>query len=176
MLKYFLTFFLFLSSPASSQEAPQQSPAQTETEKKQPPYSTSSQETPQQSSFQIKTEKKQPPFFEDEFLKNEKNGSRFYQEFLKMIFLLILIIGLLFLVLLILKKFLYNREQKMNIQNRIKILEQRAISSKSTLYLLKVDDISLLIAESPAGVHSLTELHSSHRSFEEVLDKKRESS
>ncbi len=95
-------------------------------------------------------------YFEDLQKEEPANGIKFYKQFINMLFFLALILGALFLVLLFFKRLLLTQSNKINELSRIKIVEQRSLSSKSTLYLLEMGGQTLLVAESPAGVTLLT--------------------
>ena len=85
-----------------------------------------------------------------------EEGSKFFQMFGKMIVSLAILLGLLFLVLLIFKRFLYTQAQKANDSSLIKIIEQRPLSQKATLHLLEIKGKKVLIAETAAGVTLLS--------------------
>jgi flagellar biogenesis protein FliO len=102
-----------------------------------------------------------PPLFCDEKPTNhlqqlEKEepakDSKFYETFIKMLYSLALLIGALFLVLLIFKRFLLKQTQKVNEQSQIKIIEQRALSPKTSLFLLELGGQRILISESHSGI------------------------
>lgn len=98
-----------------------------------------------------------PNYLEEEMAKGaEYNSTRYFKEFLNMVFLLGLIIATLFLILHFFKRYMHTRTQQMNEQSDIKLVEQRALSAKSSLYVIEFAGQTLLIAESPAGVQLLT--------------------
>ena len=113
-------------------------------------------------SFPVQDQDKLPPFnpFEEGQDQNTEitNNSRFMAEFMKMLFFLGIIIAFMIIGSWFLKKMINTRLQQTNQQSSIQVIEQRALSSKSTLYLLNVEGQEILIAESPAGVVSLGQM------------------
>lgn len=83
---------------------------------------------------------------------------QFQDKFFRMLYLLALLIGLMVASSWFLKKIMHKRAESLNISGNIKVLESRALSSKSTIYLLDVNGKGLLVAESHSGVHPLGEV------------------
>lgn len=114
------------------------------------------------------------PFpFED--IKNEQHKpgeDRFISDFMNMLASLGLIIALIFIVSWFLKRFLNTRIQQMNTTSAIKIVERRALTPKSSIYLLEVNDRTMVIAESTNGVTLLSNLHMREQGFSNVLKDK----
>ena len=81
----------------------------------------------------------------------------YWQEFIHMIITLGLILALVILVVWFLKKFMRNRLYQSSRQNQIQILEKRALSTKSALYLIEVSGKKILISESHSGIQCLSE-------------------
>jgi flagellar biogenesis protein FliO len=79
----------------------------------------------------------------------------FNREMLKMLGALGAIIGLLFLTIYILKKVSTQRAFKAHRNASMEILERRALSPKSTLYLVEVEGKKTLIAESSVQITPL---------------------
>lgn len=108
------------------------------------------------------TQAPQPPFeFESEedkelFLKALENDTTeanpFMDEFLHMLFLLGLLIAFLILVVWVMKRLAQTRVQQANISSSIKILEQRSLSQKSTLYHIAFEEKQFIIGESANGI------------------------
>lgn len=104
-------------------------------------------------------EKRGPEYYQELLeMKEPVKESRFFKEFLNMLGALALVLGVLFLVLLFFKRFLNLQSQKANEQSQIKIIEQRALTPKTSLYLLDMGGQKLLIADSPAGVTLLSKV------------------
>lgn len=112
------------------------------------PLASFAEETPKGKDYYLEELQKAEPL----------NGSRFYKEFLNMLFALALILGVLFVVLLFFKKLVHTQSLKRNELSQIKVIEQRPLSPKSSLYLLELGGQTLLIAESPAGVSLLAKV------------------
>lgn len=80
------------------------------------------------------------------------------KEFLKMSFSLILLLTFLFITVWLFKKFLKSKGNIFNKSSLIKILDKKSLTQKSSLYIVKVANKLLIIAESPAGIQYLSEL------------------
>ena len=118
-----------------------------------------SKEAPPFPSEQLSKEKMlRTPSFEEKEDDTILNNSRFTGEFMKMLFFLGLIVAFMLIGSYFLKKMIHTRVQQVNQDSAVKVIEQRALSSKTTLYLLNVNDQEILIAESPSGVVSLGQL------------------
>ncbi len=119
-----------------------------------------------------------PAYFLEELEKTEEEGegSRFFREFVNMMITLGFIIGVLFLLLWVFKRMLHTRSQQLNVQSHIKILEQRSLTNKTTLFLLEIDEQNILIAESASGITHLTEYNrpETPSSFENLMTEKQQ--
>jgi flagellar biosynthetic protein FliO len=80
----------------------------------------------------------------------------FVSEFIRMLSLLGIMIGVLLLLAWALKRIMNSRMEQMNESSNIRILERRALAPKSAVYLLEVEGTKMVVAESPAGIHHLT--------------------
>lgn len=111
------------------------------------------------------------------------NNDKFYTEFLNMLATLGLLIGVILIAAWFLKRFLNTRMEQINTVSSIKIVERRALSPKSALYLLEVNDQSILIAESQNGVTFLSRFSPENppsdeitpeppKSFTQILERK----
>ena len=99
----------------------------------------------------------QPPFpFEIEKPAVGPSEDHFYYNLMQMLTSLGLLIALVLFVSYFLKKMLNTRVQQMNEHSVIKILERRALSPKTTIYLLDIQDKGIIIAESLNGVTLLS--------------------
>ena len=78
--------------------------------------------------------------------------------FLKMILILICILAVVIGVFILFKKFSGTRMQMSNHTRSIKILEKRAISPKSMLYLVEIGGQKLLLAESQLEIRNVSNL------------------
>jgi flagellar biogenesis protein FliO len=98
---------------------------------------------------------------------------RFYHEFLKMLAILGFILVLLFAVSWFLKRVLNVRVQQINATSPIKIVERRALSPKTAVYVIEVFDKQFAFAESHNALAVLGEVHEKGepkgRSFDEVM-------
>lgn len=84
-----------------------------------------------------------------------KGDDRFMTEFLNMLTTLGLVIAVILTLTWFLKRMLNTRIQQINEQSDIKILERRALTPKSTVYLLEIKGKGFIIAESHNGITSL---------------------
>jgi len=96
--------------------------------------------------------KPEPPMYSDEgsFTDYSYGG-----DFVKMLFVLGLIVFLLIACAWFLKRFMATRVEQMNKSNAIKILERRTLSQKALLYLVEVHGKQILIGESASGINCL---------------------
>ncbi len=81
----------------------------------------------------------------------------FGQELAKMLFVLAGIIALLILTVYLLKKFSNQRLVRLNRSTDIEILERRAISPKTTLFIIKAKGRKILFAESHLKIQTIAE-------------------
>lgn len=72
----------------------------------------------------------------------------------KTIFMVIGLIGIVFLTIYVLKRFATNRTMQVNQIKHIKIIERRSISPKTALYLVQIGDKRMLLSESQLEVRS----------------------
>ncbi|MEI8301565.1 MAG: flagellar biosynthetic protein FliO [Chlamydiota bacterium] len=84
--------------------------------------------------------------------------SSYESAFLKMILVLVGILVFVFIVFFLFKKFSSSRMQQSNHTRTIKILEKRAISPKSMLYLIEIGGQKILIAESQLEIRPISNL------------------
>lgn len=80
------------------------------------------------------------------------------KEFLKMSFSLILLLAFLFITVWLFKKFLKSKGNIFSKSSLIKILDKKSLTQKSSLYIVKIANKFLIIAESPSGIQYLSEL------------------
>lgn len=94
------------------------------------------------------------PVIQDEpdIMKKAEEPDNFQAKFMKMLFILALLIGFMILASMMLKRMTRQRVLNMNTQSNIKVIETRYLSPRSTLFLLEIEGKELLIAESHAGV------------------------
>jgi len=120
-------------------------------------------------SFAIETSNKQVPDFsppkdmsgpvfplEEVIGKPSPETNRFLDEFVNMVATLGLIISLILIIAWFLKRMLNTRQEKENITSIIKVLERRSLSPKSALYLIEIENKTVVIAESMNGITHLT--------------------
>lgn len=82
---------------------------------------------------------------------------QFYGQFFKMLFMLGIIIVFLLALTWFFKRFMNTRMEQINAASAIQIVERRAISTKTILYVLDISGRKVLVAESPNGVTAMTE-------------------
>ncbi|HEU64098.1 MAG TPA: hypothetical protein ENH96_01740 [Chlamydiae bacterium] len=78
--------------------------------------------------------------------------------FFKMLLILIALIALIFLTFWIFRRLMRMRLTQANLTKNIKILEKRAISPKSLLYIVEINGKKILISESNLEVRKIKEL------------------
>lgn len=83
----------------------------------------------------------------------------YWGQFVNMLLTLGFILLLIFVSVYVLKRLMRSRIQHLNRSTGIKILERRSINSKCCLYLIDVLGKGVVIAETPAGIQVVTELH-----------------
>lgn len=79
----------------------------------------------------------------------------FQSAFFKMLLMLVGIIALLVLTFIIFRKLMHGKMLASNQNNVIKIIEKRALSPKSMLYLVEIGEDTVLVAESHLEVRAL---------------------
>lgn len=98
------------------------------------------------------------PFFDEEKKAVPNNDEAFSAAFLNMLGTLALLVCFMFFASWMLKRMLASRSQQLNTTSDIKILEQRSLSHKTSLYVVEIQGKVLALAESPNGVKVLTTL------------------
>jgi len=78
--------------------------------------------------------------------------------FFKMFFILIALLVLIFLTFWLFKRFTHMRLHQSNLTKNIKILEKRAISPKSMLYLIEIEGKKVVITESNLEIRKIKEI------------------
>lgn len=84
----------------------------------------------------------------------------FQMKFMNMLFVLGLLIAFMLLASWMLKRMTRSRQEQLNASSSIKILESRSISAKTNIYVIEVQDQTLVIAESANGVQHIATLNS----------------
>lgn len=87
----------------------------------------------------------------------EKHNERFYTEFLNMLATLGLVIAVILMAAWFLRRLLNTRLEQINTTSIIKIVERRALSSKTAVYLLEIYDKVIAVAETQSGITQLGE-------------------
>lgn len=151
MTKQFTLFFICLVFSLFSQPPTQE-----------PSYNASQMETPQPQA-----PLSPPPFQEDSFTKPVE-GRDFMWEFVNMLITLGFVIVLLFALMWFLRRIVNNRMNQMNTSSHVKILETRALSSKTVIYLLEIQGTGIAIAESHNGITRLSQFDLNIYSQEEA--------
>lgn len=93
------------------------------------------------------------PFPEEEV---RSDDGHFTMQLLQMFMMLGLLLGLLIFVSWFLKRMMANRIMQVNDTSAIKLLEQRAVSTKTTVYALDIEGKTYIFAE---NAHTLTPLY-----------------
>lgn len=88
----------------------------------------------------------------------ESHTSSYESAFYKMLFVLLGIIVLVFLLFFLFRKLSNSRMNQSNQFRSIKILEKRAISPKSMLYLVEIGGQKILLAESQLEIRNVSNL------------------
>jgi len=88
----------------------------------------------------------------------ESSQYNFGREFLNMILNLGLIIAIVIAATWAVKRMSKTRLSKANHASIIKILEKRALTPKSAIYLVEIGGKTIVVGESTAGLHALAEL------------------
>ncbi len=110
------------------------------------PTPADQKESPPQSSLELQADPSQaPPLITEDY------GQAFFKMLLTLFGLLILII----LTIWVLKRLSHGKLGGINKGKTIQILEKRAISAKSALYLIEVEGTRLVVAESQLEVRPL---------------------
>jgi flagellar protein FliO/FliZ len=91
-------------------------------------------------------------FNSDPILKEPDN---FQGKFFNMLLVLGLLIGFMILASSMLKRLNQSRLQQVNQTSAIKIIETRALSPRSSLYLITFNNQEILIGESTQGIHTI---------------------
>lgn len=123
-----------------------------------PAHPQSNQTHPNENPFGDVTDNKPP---EDHFM----------SDFISMLASLGLLVALILIVSWFLKRFLNTRIQSMNTTSAIKIIERRALTPKTSIYLIEVNNRSIVIAEHTHGVTKLSELGADETEQEEEPEK-----
>lgn len=87
----------------------------------------------------------------------DKSNDRFYVEFLNMLATLGLVIAIILIAAWFLRRILNTRLEQINTTSTIKVIEKRALSPKSAVYLLEIYDKVIAIAETQNGITQLGE-------------------
>jgi flagellar biosynthetic protein FliO len=99
---------------------------------------------------------------------------RFIFDFINMLASLGLIIAILLIATWILKRLLNTHLQQVNSSSNIKVLEKRALSPKTAIYIIEVNNRNLVLAESVNGITRLSEDYqeagSSQQTFEQIVN------
>lgn len=111
-----------------------------------------------------------PPGFDPYEKKLPPDTSRFFGEFMYMLFVLGAVIGVLMFLSWYVKKMMLNKVTQINESSSIKITESRSLGPKSILHLIEVNGTEILIGETPAGITPIAKFKDD-KSFEEFLSK-----
>lgn len=177
MKKYFLNIFLliacFLSQNGYCETSPQEfdNPSLNTVESIQNKI-----EIPEN---QVNSPLKSPKNYLD-IKVNEQESDRFLSEFMNMLTTLGIIVVIILIATWFLKKMVNSRIQQLNTTSAIKVVERRTLTPKTSLYLLDINGVGFILAESTNGVTSLgsfnvNEIESSQQksSFNDVMQQKK---
>lgn len=81
--------------------------------------------------------------------------NRFLAEFFYMLLMLGMLIGVVLFASYLIKRMTSTRIESLNTTSSIKILERRALSQRSQIYLVEIEDKKFMIAESPTAITAL---------------------
>jgi flagellar biogenesis protein FliO len=173
MKKYFLHFFLLLATCISINNAYSETgPSSIEAPAPLPQHL---QETP--NAHETKSPKN---YFDIKV--DEKEGDRFFSEFINMLTTLGIIVLVILIATWFLKKLVNSRIEQLNTTSHIKIVERRNLNPKTSLYLIDINGSGFILAESTNGVTSLGSFDinemekGSASSFKDVMNTKEASS
>jgi len=99
-----------------------------------------------------------PEFLHELEKKPPEDGSRFYQEFFKMLFVLGLLVAFLLLLTWFMKRMMNTRIMQQNVESDIKIIERRSLTPKTHIYILDIKGQTVVISDSINGVTRLAEI------------------
>lgn len=99
----------------------------------------------------------------------EGQSYNYLGEFVNMVMTLAFVLVLIFVSVWFLKKIMRSRMQTLNRSNGIKILERRPLNQKASLYLVDILGKGVVISESQAGIHIVTEFPDTVK-IEELLE------
>lgn len=102
-----------------------------------------------------------PPSLREHPKQELPREDNFMREFVKMLMTLGAIITVLLLVSFLIKRFTNTRMQQINESSDIKIVERRAITAKTSVYLLEIKGKQIAIVESHNGLLLLPEVPNS---------------
>lgn len=86
---------------------------------------------------------------------DDKEGDRFFSEFINMLMTLGLIVAIILIATWFLKKMVSSRMEQMNTTSIIKVVEKRMLTPRTSIYLIDVKGDGFILAESNNGVTSL---------------------
>lgn len=96
------------------------------------------------------------PFSLEEPIPNEPlDNTRFMKEFAYMLFMLGILITMVYFTAWFLRRMTNVRVEQLNASSNIRVLEKRALSQRTTLFLLEIDAKQILVAETPTTVVQL---------------------
>lgn len=81
----------------------------------------------------------------------------FLREFVQMMITLVFVLGLAVVSLMLLRKLMRSRAVVLNDNSAIRVIEKRALTQKSSIYLIDVLGKGIVIAESPQGIEMISE-------------------
>lgn len=143
----FLTLLLFIAKDVYGESLPKPPSYSEETV----PLPKNPVETPAPALFDLQ----QPDFHFEEVAGEE---SHFMADFIKMLVTLGFIIAFLLFISWYLKRMMSSKVQHLNSSSLVKVIEQRQLSTRSTIHIVEIEGKTFAIGESAGNICLLTEL------------------
>ncbi|MEC7840486.1 MAG: flagellar biosynthetic protein FliO [Chlamydiota bacterium] len=128
--------------------------------------------SPSQADENTPATEKKPKYFAEEFAeKGEYEETDFWKELTNMFVTLALIVAVLVALTWIMRRMQTSRIMYANDSSTIKVIDHRALSQKTGLYLIQVPGRAVLIADTHAGVTKLADfpIRDGEGSFESYM-------
>ncbi len=124
-----------------------------------PPEQETTPQTPQTSQT--------PPPFEEYKDLEDQGEDRFTRDLMQMLASLGLLLAVVLIGTWFLKRMMHSRLKQLNTTSEIKIIEHRALTPKTSIYLLEIRGKGIVMAESVNGVTALADFIPSESDVEE---------
>jgi flagellar biogenesis protein FliO len=93
---------------------------------------------------------------------SEQLPANYQHVLIKTVVFIVGTLAIVFLLMLLLKRFSMIRYGNLNHQSYIKVIERRPLSTKTCLYLVQIGNQKVVVAESQLEVKKITEIETSH--------------